>query len=77
MIKKTFALLAFSCSFLTSFAQTAKEEIYADILKSGSNHMAYQAPTQPLTKAPKGYEPSICPTMVVTVLVGSSTTTTT
>lgn len=38
-------------------AQTAKEEIFADVLKSASNHMAYQAPTQPLAKAPKGYEP--------------------
>ncbi len=57
MKKKTFTLLVFSCSLLTSFAQTAKEEIYADILKSGSNYMAYQAPKQALTKAPKGYEP--------------------
>lgn len=57
MKKKTLSLLIFSFSVLTSFAQTAKEEIYADILKSGSNHMAYQVPTTPLTKAPKDYEP--------------------
>lgn len=57
MKKKTLSLLIFSFSVLTSFAQTAKEEIYADILKSGSNYMAYQAPTKALTKAPKGYEP--------------------
>ena len=57
MKKKTLSLLIFSFSVLTSFAQTAKEEIYADILKSGSNHMAYQVPTTPLTRAPKGYEP--------------------
>lgn len=57
MKKKTLTLLVFSCSLLTSFAQTAKEEIYADILKSGSNYMAYQAPTKALTKVPKGYEP--------------------
>lgn len=57
MKKKTLTLLVFSCSLLTAFAQTAKEEIYADILKSGSNYMAYQAPTKALTKAPKGYEP--------------------
>lgn len=44
-------------AMVSASAQTAKEEIYADILKSGSNHMAYQAPTKPLTKAPKGYEP--------------------
>lgn len=47
----------FSLVALLSFAQTAKEEIYADILKAGSNHMAYQAPTEELTKAPKGYVP--------------------
>ncbi len=56
-MKKTLSLFVFSFSLLTSFAQTAKEEIYADILKAGSNHMAYQVPTQPLTKAPKGYKP--------------------
>ncbi|MCR5312273.1 MAG: histidine-type phosphatase [Bacteroidaceae bacterium] len=38
-------------------AQTAREEIHENILRSGSNHMAYIAPTKPLTKAPKGYEP--------------------
>lgn len=43
--------------FSAASAQTAKEEIYADILKSASNHMAYQAPTQKLTPAPKGYKP--------------------
>ena len=57
MKKKTLTLLVFSFSLLVSSAQTAKEEIYADILKSGSNYMAYQAPTKALTKAPKGYEP--------------------
>ena len=57
MKKKTLTLLVFIFSLLVSFAQTAKEEIYADILKSGSNYMAYQAPTKALTKAPKGYEP--------------------
>ena len=58
LIKKSllsFALLG--ASILTASAQTAKEEIYADILKSASNHMAYQAPTKELTKAPKGYQP--------------------
>lgn len=56
-MKKSFTLLVFSFSFLAASAQTAKEEIYADILKAGSNHMAYQAPTKALTQAPKGYEP--------------------
>ena len=56
-MKKTLILSSFLLAFASASAQTAKEEIFADILKSGSNHMAYQAPTQPLTKAPKGYEP--------------------
>lgn len=55
-MKKILLLSALLVSVAAS-AQTAKEEIYADILKSGSNYMAYQAPTKPLTKAPKGYEP--------------------
>ena len=41
----------------SSFAQTAREEIHDNILRSGSNHMAYVAPDAPLTAAPKGYEP--------------------
>jgi len=57
MKKRTLSLLVFSFSLLVSSAQTAKEEIYADILKSGSNYMAYQAPNKALTPAPKGYEP--------------------
>ena len=57
MKKRIFSLLVFCFSLLVSSAQTAKEEIYADVLKAGSNYMAYQAPTQPLTKTPKGYEP--------------------
>ncbi|MBQ9666301.1 MAG: histidine-type phosphatase [Bacteroidaceae bacterium] len=56
-MKKILLLSALLLSAASSQAQTAKEEIYADILKSASNHMAYQAPTQPLTKTPKGYEP--------------------
>ncbi len=56
-MKKIFLLTSLILSFAAASAQTAKEEIYADILKSASNHMAYQAPTKPLTKAPKGYEP--------------------
>lgn len=56
-MKKIFLLTSLVLSFAAASAQTAKEEIYADILKSASNHMAYQAPTKPLTKTPKGYEP--------------------
>ncbi len=56
-MRKVFLLSSLFLSLLTVQAQTAKEEIYADVLKAGSNYMAYQVPTQPLTKAPKGYEP--------------------
>lgn len=56
-MKKILLLSSFVLSALSVSAQTAKEEIDADILKAGSNYMAYQAPTQPLTKTPKGYEP--------------------
>ena len=56
-MKRIFLLTSLSVAVLGASAQTAKEEIYADILKSASNHMAYQAPNQPLTKTPKGYTP--------------------
>lgn len=56
-MKKTTILSAFLFAALVASAQTAKEEIFADINKSGSNYLAYQAPTQALTKAPRGYEP--------------------
>ncbi|MBO7580155.1 MAG: hypothetical protein J6T38_01360 [Bacteroidaceae bacterium] len=56
-MKLNLFLISFFFSAFTATAQTAKEEIYADILKSGSNYMAYQAPNQVLTPAPKGYEP--------------------
>lgn len=56
-MKKILILSSLLLAAVSTQAQTAKEEIYADILKAGSNHMAYQAPTKPLTKAPKGYEP--------------------
>lgn len=38
-------------------AQTAREEILADIHRSASNYYAYPTPTAPLTAAPKGYAP--------------------
>ena len=56
-MKKLLLLSALLSATLSAAAQTAKEEIDADILKSASNHMAYQAPAKPLTPAPKGYEP--------------------
>jgi hypothetical protein len=56
-MRKFFFLSSFLVAALSVSAQTAKEEIYADVLKAASNYMAYQVPTQSLTKAPKGYEP--------------------
>lgn len=60
-INKSLAKTAFFLSLLASplilSAQTAREEIHENILRSASNHMAYVAPTEPLTAAPKGYEP--------------------
>ena len=56
-MKKNLLLFSFLLSAVAASAQTAKEEIYADVLKAGSNYMAYQVPTKPLTKAPKGYTP--------------------
>ncbi len=56
--RNTFATLLLAVAApVTLSAQSAKEEIYADILKSGSNHMAYQVPDKKLTPSPKGYEP--------------------
>lgn len=49
------ALSMFTC--LSASAQTAREEIHEHIGRCGSNYLAYETPTRPLTKAPKGYEP--------------------
>ena len=40
-----------------AFSQTAREEIHAKKERTGSNYLAYETPTQPLTRSPKGYEP--------------------
>ena len=56
-MRRLLSVLSLIALSSAAFAQTAKEEIYADILKSGSNHMAYQVPTKKLTAAPKGYTP--------------------
>ena len=42
---------------LFAIAQTAQEEINANINLAGSNYLAYRTPTWKLTPAPKGYEP--------------------
>ncbi len=55
---KRFLLLAIICCFaLGLFAQTAKEEIFADIHRSASNYYAYPTPTGTSTAPPKGYKP--------------------
>ena len=48
-----------ACIAVGAAAQTAKEEIKANIYLSGSNYLDYdrQLATEPLTAAPKGYEP--------------------
>ncbi len=56
MLKSALIITLSALPLLTS-AQTAREEIHENILRSGSNHMAYIAPDKPLTAAPKGYEP--------------------
>lgn len=38
-------------------AQTAKEEIFADIYKSAANYYAYPTPTAKMTPPPSGYKP--------------------
>lgn len=55
---KRFMLLVIICCFtLGLFAQTAKEEIFADIHRSASNYYTYPAPAGQLTAPPKGYKP--------------------
>lgn len=55
---KRFMLLTMLCCLtLGIFAQTAKQEISADIHRSASNYYAYPTPTGTLTAPPKGYKP--------------------
>lgn len=55
---KRFMFLALICCLaFNTFAQTAKEDIAADIHRSASNYYAYPTPTGKLTAPPKGYEP--------------------
>lgn len=56
-MKKTLLFLAAALLALSASAQTAKEEIMADIHRSASNYYAYPTPTAALTPAPKGYQP--------------------
>ena len=56
---KRLTLLITACVAITASAQTAKEELKANVYLSGSNYLDYdhQLATEPLTAAPKGYEP--------------------
>ncbi len=58
-MKRTAILLISAAFGLTSFAQTAREEIKANKYLSGSQYLDYnrRLPDKPLTPAPKGYEP--------------------
>ena len=59
IMKRLTVLLTTACVALGAIAQTAKEELKANIYLAGSNHLDYdrQLATEPLTAAPKGYEP--------------------
>ena len=55
---KRFILLTLCCCLAIGLsAQTAKEEIFADIYRSASNYYAYPTPTGKLTPPPAGYKP--------------------
>ena len=58
-MKKITILLATACVAISVAAQTAKDDLKANIYLSGSNYLDYdrQLATEPLTPAPKGYEP--------------------
>lgn len=58
MMIKRFLVLSFLFGLVVSMsAQTAREEIKADINKAASNHLAYPGPQKALTPAPKGKKP--------------------
>ena len=59
IMKRLLSILTMTAVALTIGAQTAREEISANIYLAGSNYLDYdrQLPTQKLTPAPKGYEP--------------------
>ena len=58
-MKRILSILTMTAVTLTIGAQTAREEISANIYLAGSNYLDYdrQLPTAKLTPAPKGYEP--------------------
>ncbi|MCD8184034.1 MAG: histidine-type phosphatase [Bacteroides sp.] len=56
-MKRFILLTVLCCLVLGMSAQTAKEEIFADIHRSAANYYAYPAPTAKLTAPPAGYKP--------------------
>lgn len=55
---KRFIFLTFICCLVLGMsAQTAKEEIFADIHRSAANYYAYSDPAVELTAPPAGYKP--------------------
>lgn len=58
MVNRFFTFLLIVLTTLAASAQNPKDEIFADLCLSGSNHLAYPGPVQErLTPAPKGYRP--------------------
>lgn len=56
-MKRLFLLSVLCLLVLGTSAQTAKEEIFADIHRSAANYYAYPAVTAELTAPPAGYKP--------------------
>ena len=56
-MKRFILLVLFCCLVLGMSAQTAKEEILADVHLSAANHYAYPEPDFTVTAPPKGYKP--------------------
>lgn len=55
-MSRLFTLLLVFMAAVTAAAQQARDEIFADVRLSASNHLAYPGPSRPeLTPAPKGY----------------------
>jgi len=56
-MRKLILAIVLLAAALPSMGQQAREEIRKNVRLSASNYLAYPAPTQKLTPAPKGYKP--------------------
>ncbi|MCQ2959241.1 MAG: histidine phosphatase family protein [Bacteroidales bacterium] len=56
-MKRSVLIFLAVITFGVSFAQSVKEEVFADVNKMCSNHLRYQIPNEKYTVAPKGYKP--------------------